>query len=81
MSLAAVKMKMSIEEIISAYTINAAKALNVNTQTGSIEIGKKADFSVLDTKEYSDLVYCTGSNLNMMTIKNGDIIYEKPEIK
>jgi imidazolonepropionase len=81
MSLAAIKMKMSIEEIISAYTINAAKALDVNVQTGSIEIGKKADFSVLDTKEYSDLVYCTGSNLNMMTIKNGDIIYEKPEIK
>jgi imidazolonepropionase len=81
MSLAAIKMKMTIEEIISAYTINAAKALDVNIQTGSIEIGKKADFSVLDTTEYSDLVYCTGSNLNMMTIKNGDIIFEKPEIK
>jgi imidazolonepropionase len=81
MSLAAIKMKMSIEEIISAYTINAAKALDVNVQSGSIEIGKKADFSVLDSKEYSDLVYCTGSNMNMMTIKNGNIIYEKPEIK
>jgi imidazolonepropionase len=81
MSLAAIKMKMTIEEIISAYTINAAKAIDFNIQTGSIEIGKKADFSVLDTKEYSDLVYCPGSNLNMMTIKNGNIIYEKPEIK
>jgi len=81
MSLAAIKMKMSIEEIISAYTINAAKALDVNMHAGSIEIGKKADFSILDTKEYSDLVYCSGSNLNMLTIKNGDIIYEKPEIK
>lgn len=81
MSLAAIKMKMSIEEIISAYTINAAKAVDVNSQTGSIEIGKKADFSVLDTTEYSDLVYCTGSNLNIMTIKNGDIIFEKPGIK
>ena len=81
MSLAAVKMKMSIEEIISAYTINAAKALDVNVQTGSIEVGKKADLSVLDTSEYSDLVYCAGSNLNMITIKDGDIIYEKPEIK
>ena len=81
MSLAAIKMKMSIEEIISAYTINAAKALDVNMQMGSIEIGKKADLSVLDTTEYSDLVYCTGTNLNIMTIKNGDIIFEKPEIK
>jgi imidazolonepropionase len=81
MSLAAIKMKMSIEEVISAYTINAAKALDVNNQTGSIEIGKKADFSILDTTEYSDLVYCTGSSLNIMTIKNGNIIFEKPEIK
>jgi imidazolonepropionase len=37
MSLAAVKMKMSVPEIISAYTINAAKALNTNTHNGSIE--------------------------------------------
>ena len=81
MSLAAIKMKMSIEEVISAYTINAAKALDVNIQTGSIEIGKKADFSILDTTEYSDLVYCTGSSLNIMTIKNGNIIFEKPENK
>jgi imidazolonepropionase len=81
MSLAAIKMKMTIEEIISAYTINAAKALDVNERTGSIEIGKKADFAILDTAEYSDLVYCTGTNLNIMTIKNGDIIYEKPENK
>jgi imidazolonepropionase len=81
MSLAAIKMKMTIEEIISAYTINAAKALDVNDKTGSIEIGKKADLSVLNTNEYSDLVYSTGTNLNMMTIKNGNIIFEKPEYK
>jgi imidazolonepropionase len=81
MSLAAVKMKMTIEEIISAYTINAAKALDIHIHSGSIEIGKKANFSVLDTTIYSDLVYCTGSNLNMMTIKNGNIIFEKPENK
>ena len=81
MSLAAVKMKMTIEEIISAYTINAAKALNVNEQTGSIEIDKKADLSIIDTAEYSDIVYCTGTNLNIMTIKNGNIIFEKPENK
>jgi imidazolonepropionase len=81
MSLAAIKMKMTVEEIISAYTINAAKALDVNGQTGSIEIGKKADFAILDTAEYSDIVYCTGTNLNIMTIKNGNIIFEKPENK
>ena len=42
MSLAALKMKMTIEETISAVTINAAKALCREKEIGSIEIGKKA---------------------------------------
>ena len=55
MSLAAIKMKMTIEEIISAVTINAAKAIGLNETKGSIEINKQADFSVFNTKEYSDI--------------------------
>ena len=77
MSLAALKMKMSVEEVISAVTINSAKALGINNLTGSIEPGKKADFSVFDTDDYSDIIYSVGSNLNVMTIKNGKIIYQK----
>lgn len=77
MSLAALKMNMTIEEIISAVTINAAKSLCRNEQVGTIEIGKKADFAVFGTNEYSDLVYKVGENLNCMTIKNGHIIYQR----
>jgi imidazolonepropionase len=75
MSLAALKMKMKVEEVISAVTINAAKALDIQAQTGSLEIGKQADFAVFDTTDYSDIVYNVGKNLNIMTIKNGNIIY------
>ena len=75
MSLAALKMKMSIEETISAVTINAARALEVSSDKGSIEIGKKADFSIFDANEFSDIVYNVGKNLNCMTIKNGKVIY------
>ena len=76
MSIACLKMKMTIEESITAVTINAAKALNLNSKTGSIEPGKRADFAVFDTKEYSDIVYQIGKNINYMTIKNGKIIYD-----
>lgn len=76
MSLAAIEMKMTIEESISAVTINAAKALGINEKTGSIEPGKLADFAILDTLEYSDIVYNIGKNLNCMTIKEGNIIYK-----
>ena len=75
MSLAAIKTGMTIEETISAVTINAAKAIGLNEITGSIEINKQADFAVFDTYNYSDIVYNIGKNLNCMTIKKGEIIY------
>jgi imidazolonepropionase len=75
MSLAALKMKMSIEETISAVTINAAKSVNRNKIVGSIEIGKKADFAIFDTEDYADIVYNVGKDLNCMTIKDGKVIY------
>lgn len=77
MSIAAVEMKMTVEETISAVTINAAKALDLNHKIGSIEPGKSADFAVFDTSDYADIVYYIGKNLNCMTIKNGKIIYKK----
>lgn len=76
MSLAALKMGMTIEETISAVTINSAKALALNQDRGSIEIGKKADLAIFNTKDFSNIVYGVGKNLNQMTIKNGNIIYE-----
>lgn len=79
MQLAALKMKMGVEEIISAVTINAARAVDVNKSTGSIEIGKQADFAVFDAKEYSEIIYNIGINLNKYTIKKGKIIYQKVE--
>ncbi|HMN47760.1 MAG TPA: imidazolonepropionase [Ignavibacteriaceae bacterium] len=77
MSLAAIKMNMKIEEIINAVTINAAKSLNRQSSIGSIEIGKKADFAVFNTNQYSDIVYSVGRNLISHTIKNGEIIYKR----
>jgi imidazolonepropionase len=75
MSIAALKMGMTIEEIISAVTINAAKAVGVNNECGSIEIGKKADLALFNTGNYPDIIYNIGKNLNYMTIKNGEVIY------
>ena len=80
MSIAAIKMKMTIEEIISSVTINAAKAVLKNHEVGSIEIGKKADFAIFNAQDYSEIIYNVGKNLNAMTIKNGKIIYQANDL-
>jgi imidazolonepropionase len=77
MSLAALKMKMTLEEIISAVTINAAKALCMEKAIGSIEPGKNADFAIYNTNDYADIIYSIGNNLTEMTIKNGNVVYKK----
>ena len=70
------KMKMTAEEIISAFTINAANALSISDKTGSIEINKNADFSVFGCNDYKEIIYNIGTNLNCMTISKGEIVYQ-----
>ncbi|MCF8267957.1 MAG: imidazolonepropionase [Ignavibacteriales bacterium] len=77
MSLALFEMRLTPAEILSAYTINAAAALDINYKKGSIEIGKDADFAVLDTPDYLDVFYNPGNNLNFMTISKGEIVFSR----
>jgi predicted amidohydrolase YtcJ len=43
-----VSEQMSIEEMITGYTINGARQLGIEAAKGSIEVGKDADFLVFD---------------------------------
>ncbi|MCB9226721.1 MAG: imidazolonepropionase [Chitinophagales bacterium] len=54
-SLACIKMKMLPEEAINAATINAAFAMGVQKEVGSITKGKRANFIV--TKPISSYIY------------------------
>jgi imidazolonepropionase len=75
MNLAAQKMKMNIEEIINAVTINAAASLGISDTHGSIEIGKQADLLIIDIPDYKHLIYHFGVNLLNLVIKKGKVIY------
>ncbi|MES2855711.1 MAG: imidazolonepropionase [Bdellovibrionota bacterium] len=57
--LARLEMKMSLPEVISAYTVAAAHALGRSSEIGSIETGKSCDFAVL-TGEVEELFYEVG---------------------
>lgn len=75
MSLASRKMGLTFENIFNAWTLNAAYSLRRSEKIGSIEPGKKADFAVLGTDDYRQVFYSVAENMNIMTIKNGRIIY------
>ncbi|MEY2718903.1 MAG: imidazolonepropionase [Bacteroidota bacterium] len=62
MSLACMNMRMSIEESITASTINGAAALGISHLCGSLEVGKRADIVLYDTPSYKDIVYHYGVN-------------------
>jgi imidazolonepropionase len=74
MTIACTQMKMSPEEAITAATINAAAALNLSMEVGSIEVGKKADLVLLDIPNYSFLPYHFGENHVSKVVKNGVIL-------
>lgn len=76
-SLACLKLKMKVEEVLVALTLNAAAALDMSDKIGSIEVGKQADFAVFEAESFADLFYNVGINQNIMTIKKGKIIYQK----
>ena len=71
MSLASLKMKMSAEEIINAVTINGAFALNIDSKTGSLTVGKQSDILVFDFPVYKDMIYHFGVNQLEKVYKKG----------
>ena len=74
MTIACTQMRMSPEEVITASTLNAAAALNMSHEIGSIEKGKKADMIVLDIPNYKFLPYHFGENHVHRVVKNGVVL-------
>ncbi len=62
LSLSVINMKMTAEEALSAATLNGAYSINLADKTGSIEVGKNADFIIIDSDSYSDIFYHFGIN-------------------
>lgn len=73
-ALACIYMHLSVEEAITALTLNGAAAIGRAHRIGSIETGKQGDLTLLDTDTYYVLPYYTGMNSVEMTIKEGRIV-------
>ncbi|MDE1348540.1 amidohydrolase [Vibrio aestuarianus] len=68
-----------VHSAIDAYTINAAESLGISDITGSIAVGKSADFAILErdiTRLSADDIAATEI---LMTVLQGDIVFDAEE--
>ncbi|MGH7784771.1 MAG: imidazolonepropionase, partial [Candidatus Binatia bacterium] len=76
MAIACRYQKLLPSEAINAATINAAYAIGIGDEVGSIEVGKRADVLVLDTRDHRELAYEFGGNPILQIIKKGKAVNE-----
>lgn len=57
--LARLEMKMSLAEVLAAYTVGAAHALGLQDSLGSLQEKKRADFAAFDA-DWTELFYSVG---------------------
>lgn len=74
--------QLSIHDMLAAYTINGARALNQDALVGSIEVGKRADLIVIDRNvvklaESDDpmAVYDIAETQVLTTLFDGKVVY------
>lgn len=73
-ALACIYMNMSIEETITALTLNGAAAVGLADRIGSIEEGKLANMIILEFDNYKTLPYYVGMNCVRDVIFRGKIL-------
>ncbi len=73
-SLACVGMRMLPSEAIAAATINAAWAIGVEEEVGSLECGKAADLLVLELQDHRELAAALGTGLIHKVVKRGRLV-------
>lgn len=62
MNMAATLFGMTVEECIAGVTREAARALGIQDEAGSLEAGKRADLAIWDIESPAELVYRMGFN-------------------
>jgi len=70
-SLAVLKSNMTVLQALKAVTLNAAYALNMQDEIGSLEVGKKADIIIHNTDDYKNIAYQMGVSLVQAVFING----------
>jgi len=74
MSLGSMMLRMTPAEALCAATLNAAYAVGMGTETGSLEPGKLADVLVWEVDDHRAIPYHYGVNLVRSVVKRGSLV-------
>ena len=77
MSLAALKLIMSAEEIWNAVTVNAAHAIGKGKAAGTLDLGRDANFVIWDVPNYKYIPYHFGVNHAQSVYHSGRKLWER----
>jgi len=76
-TLAVFEAGLSIEEALTAATLNAACSLGLGAEIGSVEEGKRADLVLLDAPNLLHLAYHYGVNPVAAVVKDGEVVHRR----
>ncbi len=74
MAIAARYQRLLPAEALNAATINAAYAVGLGEEVGSLQPGKRADILILNVRDYRHLAYAFGVNPVATVIKAGAVV-------
>jgi imidazolonepropionase len=78
MTLACLELKLTPSEALAAATINAAAALGLADEVGSIETGRYADLVIWNVPTHRQMPYWPAADLVRTVIKRGRVVLERP---
>lgn len=76
-ALATIQMGMTIEETLTALTINGAAAIGKAHEIGSLDVGKKGDVLIHEFPSYHFLPYHIAVSTVEEVIKGGRVVYKR----
>jgi imidazolonepropionase len=76
-ALATLYMGLTVEEAVTALTINGAAAIDRADSVGSLDVGKKGDVVILEFPSYRFIPYHIGVNTVEKVIKNGLLVFDR----
>lgn len=72
LNMAATLFRLTVTEALRGVTVNAARALGLSPQIGTLEPGKACDLAIWDVSDPAELVYRIGFNPLHMRVKDGE---------